>query len=73
MCATGHKYQLKYDGMHYMKILHAKPTDAGEIVVVAKNLSVRERELRRNTKSTFLQGEMQAKCNIDIVTTHDFR
>ena len=36
----GNKYELKYDGMYYLKLLHARPTDAGELTVVARNVKV---------------------------------
>ena len=57
MATTGARYKTHFDGMHYLMITYAKPVDAGEIVVVARNAS----------------GECQAKANIDVFQSLEFR
>jgi hypothetical protein len=43
--------------MYYLMITSSKPTDAGEILVIAKNSS----------------GEVQARANIDVLQSVEFR
>ncbi|KJH46030.1 immunoglobulin I-set domain protein [Dictyocaulus viviparus] len=50
----GHRYKLNYDGMHYLTISNCRISDAGEVVVIARNS----------------EGEVQAACTLDIFQVH---
>jgi titin len=53
----GHRYKLTYDGIYYLTITHAKISDAGEIVAIAKNS----------------EGEVLASASLDVFQRDDFR
>lgn len=53
----GSRYKLHYDGIHYLTISKTKISDAGEIVVIAKNS----------------EGEVLASAMLDVYQTKDFR
>uniref|UniRef100_A0A158P8T2 Titin n=1 Tax=Angiostrongylus cantonensis TaxID=6313 RepID=A0A158P8T2_ANGCA len=53
----GHRYKLNYDGMHYLTISNCRISDAGEVVVIARNS----------------EGEVQATCTLDIFQKKDWR
>ncbi|KAK6058392.1 hypothetical protein COOONC_04040 [Cooperia oncophora] len=53
----GHRYKLNYDGLHYLTISNCRISDAGEVLVIARNS----------------EGEVQATCTLDIFQKKDFR
>ncbi|ETN87097.1 hypothetical protein NECAME_01255 [Necator americanus] len=53
----GHRYKLNYDGLHYLTISNCRISDAGEILVIARNS----------------EGEVQSTCTLDIFQKKDFR
>ncbi|VDK45179.1 unnamed protein product [Anisakis simplex] len=53
----GHRYKLHYDGVYYLTISNTRISDAGEIVVIAKNS----------------EGEMMASAILDVFQKKDFR
>ncbi len=46
-----------YDGIHYLIIPNCRPSDAGEIVAIAKNT----------------EGEAMSTGSLDVFVNHDFR
>ncbi|KAF8383875.1 ketn-1 [Pristionchus pacificus] len=53
----GHRHKLHYDGIHYLTIQNCRISDAGEILVVARNT----------------EGEVQATASLDVFQNNDFR
>ncbi|KIH47728.1 hypothetical protein ANCDUO_22207, partial [Ancylostoma duodenale] len=53
----GHRYKLNYDGLHYLTISNCRISDAGEVLVIARNS----------------EGEVQSTCTLDIFQKKDFR
>ncbi|GMR57574.1 hypothetical protein PMAYCL1PPCAC_27769, partial [Pristionchus mayeri] len=53
----GHRHKLHFDGIHYLTIQNCRISDAGEILVVARNS----------------EGEVQATASLDVFQNNDFR
>ena len=54
---AGHRFQLRYDGVHYLTIPHTRIADAGTIEAIAHNS----------------EGDAQATASLDVFQHEDFR